>query len=130
MDFRTEFFPLLNEALYKEENDIPKNIINNSDISLMNRYTSFYNPLLALLINKTINKLILSFTKDNSGEYLFEVLKSIVPKLNKTYISYISKNKSKLVSEAENFVKDYSERHNISEREVWNMIYQLDNLKN
>ena len=41
MDFRTEFFPLLNKALYKTETDVSEHIVSNSDMFLFNRYTSF-----------------------------------------------------------------------------------------
>ena len=58
MDFRTEFFPLLNKALYKENNDVPTHIVKNGDVYLMNRYTSFYNPKLTFIINNTIPYMI------------------------------------------------------------------------
>lgn len=129
MEFKTEFFPLLNKALYKEKNDIPEHIVKNGDIFLMDRYASFYNPSVAQLINKTLNRYLLNFTKKESGEYLYELLKSIVPPLNKAYIPYVSKQKSNFVKNADKFVSSYAERHNMSEREIWGMIYQLDNLR-
>lgn len=129
MDFRTEFFPLLNKALYKENNDVPTHIIKNGDVYLMDRYTSFYNPKLTFIINNTINKFMLNFTKDDSGKYLYEILKSSIPKLPKAYIPYVAKTKSDFVKKADEFVKYYANKNNMSEREVWIMIYQLDVIK-
>lgn len=92
MDFRTEFFPLLNKALYKTETDVSEHIVSNSDMFLFNRYTSFYNPGLVGIINETMNKFGKSLYFDNSGPYLYQVLKSIFPTLNKGRINYISTN--------------------------------------
>lgn len=123
MDFRTEFFPLLNNALFKENNNVSDHLVTNPDMFLFNRYTTFYHPKLVELVNSTTNKLGKSISFENSGPYLYQVLSSILPKLNKTYINYISKKKSNLVKGAESFVKSYSRKHNISEREVWGMLY-------
>ena len=128
MDFRTEFFPLLNKALFKENNNITEDIVTNSDIFLFDRYTSFYHPKLVELINSTMNKFSKSITFDESGPYLYQVLKTILPTLNKSYIPYISKKKSNLISKADTFVKTYSRKNNISEREVWGMLYLYEEI--
>ena len=128
MDFRTEFFPLLNEVLYKDKSGVPKHIISNSDMYLMQRYISFYDPHIVKLIDQTLNKALVKFSGPESGKYLYEYTDSIIPKLNRSYIKYVSKPKMKVGSDADDFVHRYALKYNMSEREVWGMIYLLNEL--
>lgn len=128
MDFKTEFFPLLDEVLYKKPSNVPKHIISPSDMFLMQRYISFYDPHIVEFINSTINKALLKFSDKNSGKYLFEYADSVIPKLNKSYIKYVSKPKLKVGNDADEFVKKYARKYNMSEREVWGMLYLLNEL--
>lgn len=128
MDFKTEFFPLLDEALYKKECDVPRHKITNSDVFLMQRYISFYDPAMVPYINNNINIALKNISSPESGKYLFELLKSLMPKVNKKYIRYIAKKKLKQADKADDFVKGYTERHNMSVREVWSMMYLLNDI--
>lgn len=127
MDFKREFFPLLNKAFYKINTDVHHDKMTISDVYLLNRYLSFYHPMMAFLSNE-FNKIIKDTSFINSGKYVYEVMDSIIPRLNKQYIQYISKKKSKLTSNANKFVIDYSRKHNISEKEVWDMLYTVDEI--
>lgn len=95
---------------------------------LMQRYISFYDPHIVEFINSTINKALLKFSDKNSGKYLFEYADSVIPKLNKSYIKYVSKPKLKVGNDADDFVKKYARKYNMSEREVWGMLYLLNEL--
>lgn len=128
MDRTNEFFPLLNELLFKEECDVPKHIITKSDIFMFIRYASFYSPGLINILNE-INKLVMAQAQFD-GAYYFELIKSIIPKLRKTYINYISKKSSDTIKKANTFVKEYSRKYNISEQKVWQMLFLLDELEN
>lgn len=126
MDFRTEFFPLLDKALYKKETNVPEHIINSSDVFLMMRYASFYSPHLVEILNE-LNKKVDSSIED-FGQIYYRTFSSCMPKLKKIYINYISKSKNKNINDYDKFVIKYAQRHNRPEREVWGLIYQLKNL--
>lgn len=130
MDFRTEFFPLLNKALFKEKNNVPEHLVTNSDIYMLCRYTSFYHPKLVELLNSTMNQLSKALVFENSGEFLYETLTTILPPLNKKFIKYVAKKKDLKINKSDTFVKNYSRKYNISEREVYAMLYLLEDIDN
>ena len=129
MDSKNEFFPLLNNALYKEETNVSEDIITNSDMYMFLRYTSFYHHNLVNHINM-INKKMKMMTTEDSGKYLFQVLKSSLPKLNKNYFRYIAKKSLKQGDKVKSFVEEYSKRHNISQAKVWEMLYLVNQIEN
>lgn len=124
MDFYSEFFPLLNKIVFKQETNVPTENVTTSDIFLYDRYVSFAHELFSPIINQTINKYLLSFSDQNSGEMLFQLIETLIPKMPKKRINYIKKeNKVSKTTDTEDFIKKYARRHNISERKVWDMFY-------
>ena len=129
MDSKNEFFPLLNNLLYKEDTSVSEDIITNSDMYMFLRYTSFYHHNLVNHINH-INKKMKSLSNEDSGKYMFQVLKSSLPKLNKNYFRYISKKSLKQGDKVKDFVEKYSKQHNISQAKVWEMLYLVNQIEN
>lgn len=128
MDFKNEFFPLLNQVLFKIESDIPLHKVSKSDMFMFNRYASFYNEQLVPVLNQ-INKLMRP-SLEVEDQYYYQVMDAMIPKLKKTYINYVSKPATKKVSKAETFVKDYAKRHDISEQKVWEMLFLVNEIEN
>ena len=129
MSSRNKFFSLLENALYKKPMEISEDSIDNSDLYMLLRYTSFYHPSLVNLVNN-INKKIKFINKDESGKYFFQVLKSSLPKLNKEYIEYIAKKSLKGGDKLKDFVEEYSKRYNISQANVWEMLHLKQEIEN
>lgn len=109
--------------------EISEDSIDNSDLYMLLRYTSFYHPSLVNLVNN-INKKIKFINKDESGKYFFQVLKSSLPRLNKEYIEYIAKKSLKGGDKLKDFVEEYSKRHNISQANVWEMLHLKQEIEN
>lgn len=123
-----EFYELLKCLMTKQ---YPKFEVNDNNFSmfLVNRYISFYNPVMCQYINSIANKNgLLDVTNSRACfEYLFYSL----PKMPYKFIKYIKKGVSDIARNkniTEEDIASLSYYHDISKREVLDNIEQLESL--
>ena len=96
------------------------------NLYMLNRWCSMYSPDIAQIINETTNRYTKSISlKQDQYEFSYNIL----PKCKKEKINYIKKNKEEKVKEKE-YIKNYSQLLELSEREIKLYISNLEVLGN
>lgn len=93
MDNFNQFYKLLDSIFTKKDAGIEPDETN-FNLYLMNRYCSFYHPVICQLINDTTNVYGFVNNPDDDSES-YKVLRAVIPKLSRQRIEYVSKPSTK-----------------------------------